>query len=65
MGQFVDYVFDDNWFYKDEIELWELVSMIIIFLLILFVMSWWVVPIRFVFRKYGKITFCCKSKKGE
>ena len=65
MGQFVDYVFDDNWPYKDEIELWELALMIITFLLTLFVISWWLVPIRFLFKKCGKITFHCKSKKGE
>lgn len=65
MGQFVDYVFDDNWYYIDNIELWELVLMIIIFLLTLFVMSWWLVPIRFLFKKYGNITFYCKNKKGD
>ena len=65
MGQFVDYVFDDNWYYKYEIELWKLVLMIITFLLTLFVMSWWLVPIRFLFKKYGNITFYCKNKKGD
>lgn len=65
MGQFVDYVFDDNWYYRDKIELWELVLMIIIFSVVLFILSWWIIPIKFMFKKYGNITFYCKNKKGD
>jgi len=64
MGQFVEYVFDDNWSYKDEIKLWEVVLMTLTFLGTLVVISWWVIPIRFMFKKYGNITFYCKGKKG-
>ena len=63
MGQSVAYVFDDNWFHKTKIELWEFFLMIFLFLFVLFILSWWLIPISFVCKKYGSITFYCK--KGE
>lgn len=64
MDKFVNYVFDNNCHCRNEVELWEVILMTIIFLLTLFVLSWWVLPIRFIFKKWGKITFYCKNK-GE
>ena len=65
MGQFVDYVFDDTHYIKDEVIAPLVLLKIIGFLLVLFVLSWWVVPIRFLFKKSCKITFYCKKKEGE
>lgn len=65
MGKFVEYVFDGYWSYTTKVELWEIVLMTINFLITLLIMSWWIIPIRFLFKKCGNITFYCKSKKGE
>ena len=65
MNKFVNYVFDIDSNYNDEVELWAVILMIIMFLVTLFVISWWLLPIRLIFKKYGNITFYCKSKKGE
>jgi uncharacterized BrkB/YihY/UPF0761 family membrane protein len=65
MDKFVNYVFDVDDDYKDEVKLWKVILMIVMFLFTLFVLSWWILPIRFIFKKYGNITFYCKNKKGE
>ena len=65
MGEFIEYVFDVNGNYVDKVELSQLTLMTIMFLVTLFVISWWFLPIRLIFKKYGNITFYCKNKKGE
>lgn len=64
MGEFINYVFDDNWSYHKKVELWEIVLKIILFFIVLLVISWWLIPLRFLFKRFGSITFHCK-KKGE
>lgn len=63
MGQFIIFVFGGKWTYETQVELSEFVLMIFCFLTTLFVISWWLIPLRSVFNKYGNITFYCK--KGE
>ena len=65
MCEFIEYVFDIDGDYEDEVELWQVILIIILFLVTLFILSWWMLPIRFIFKKYGHITFYCKSKKGD
>jgi len=65
MMRFVDYVFGGNNSYRSKIELWEVVLMTILFLISLLVISWWLIPIQLLFKKYGNMTFYCNSKKGE
>lgn len=65
MGKFLECVFELGWDYQDEVKLWELILMLIMFLVTLFILSWWMLPIRLIFKKYGNITFYCKSKKGD
>ena len=65
MGKFLELVYGPDWDYENEVKLWEVVLTIILFLVALFVISWWMLPSRFIFKKYGNITFYCKNKKGE
>lgn len=65
MSRFVDYVFNEHSSDRNEVQLWEIVLMSIIFLITLFILSWWVLPIRFIFKKYGSITFYHEDKKSD
>ena len=65
MGKFLEYVYGPDWYYANKAKLWEVVLTIILFLATLFVISWWLLPIRLIFKKYGNITFYCKNNKGE
>lgn len=65
MGKFLGYVYNRDWYYESEVKLWAVVLTTITFLATLFMISWWVLPIRFIFEKYGNITFYCKNDKGE
>ena len=65
MGKFVGCVINGTYSCKNEVKLWEVVLMTIIFSAVLLILSWWVLPIRFMFKKCGNITFYCKNKKGD
>lgn len=65
MDRFVSWVFDDTHYVIDEVIAPLVPLKIIGFLLTLFVLSWWVVPIRFIWNKTCDITFHCKKKEGE
>ena len=65
MCKFLGYVYNHDWYYESEVKLWAVVLTIITFLATLFMISWWLLPIRLIFKKYGNITFYCKNKKGD
>lgn len=65
MGKFVNCVLGLDWYYRCEVKLWEPILMAIMFLITLFILSWWVLPIRLIFKRYGHITFYCKNNNDK
>ena len=60
MGKFIDWVFGDTHYDKNNVIAPDVPFVIIGFLLTLFVLSWWVVSIRFIWNKTCDIEFYCK-----
>ena len=58
-------IFDTHPCYRTEISLTTFISQIIVGLFFILLVSWWMFPIRRIFKWTDGITFKCNKNKGD
>jgi len=65
MNKFINYIFNESvtMNQKDEVSLGYFILTLIIFVCTLLLLSWWIIPLLYLYDKCCNITFKCSNKK--